>query len=341
VSTPIPLTIPGTSTPLAAHGDRLEAAADADTGHAAASYPVVHGVPLLFPRDGHSTFPAYLESCRVADLHDPWQVDTLAIDAAGKQAVRDEIAAGSWTVDPVVRRLVLATNGMAYAHQVGKIGAYPIPDFRLPPGAGQRLLDLGCSWGRWCVAASRAGYAVTGIDPSLGALLAAQRVTKQLGAAGQFVCGDARKLPFPDAAFDVVHSYSVLQHLSDDDAIAAWSEAARVLKPGGFAYIQMANIFGVRSLYHLARRGHKARNFEVRYRTPAKLLQMARETVGPAKLEIDCFFGLGLQNADRDLYGGLARGALSTSNALTAVARLAPPLKLAADSLYIRAVKPA
>ncbi len=334
MSATIALTIPGTSTPLTARGDRLEASGS-DGG-----YPVIHGIPVLFPREGHSEFPAYLESCRVTDVHDPWQVDTLAITDANKQAVRAAIAAGDWSVDPVVRHLVLATNGMAYAHHVGKLGAYPIPDVRLPPATGQRLLDLGCSWGRWCVAASRAGYAVTGIDPSLGAVLAAQRVTKQLDCTGEFVCGDARRLPFPVAAFDVVHSYSVLQHLSDEDATAAWREAARVLKPGGYAYIQMANVFGVRSLYHLARRGRKAHNFEVRYRRPAQLLQMAQQSVGPAKLEIDCFFGLGLQNSDRALYGSLARGALSSSNALIAAACVAPPLKLAADSLYIRAVKP-
>src|SRR5690606_5003907 len=42
---------------------------------------------------------------------------------------------------------------------------------------------------------------------------------------------DSSQLPFPDATFDVVTSFSVIEH-QDDKALAA-AEVARVLKPGG------------------------------------------------------------------------------------------------------------
>ena len=39
---------------------------------------------------------------------------------------------------------------------------------------GTRLLDIGCSWGRWSLAAAARGYDAVGIDPSLGAIMAAR-----------------------------------------------------------------------------------------------------------------------------------------------------------------------
>ena len=43
--------------------------------------------------------------------------------------------------------------------------------------------------------------------------------------------GDARRLPFPDATFDVVITSEVLEHIQDD--VAAIAEMVRVLEPGG------------------------------------------------------------------------------------------------------------
>ena len=45
--------------------------------------------------------------------------------------------------------------------------------------------------------------------------------------------GDARALPFPDASFDAVFSYSVLQHLAKADVRTVVAEIRRVLRPGG------------------------------------------------------------------------------------------------------------
>lgn len=46
---------------------------------------------------------------------------------------------------------------------------------------------------------------------------------------------DACNMTFPDKAFDLVHSSAVFHHLTDPEQ--AVSEAARVLRPGGIAYI--------------------------------------------------------------------------------------------------------
>ena len=89
-----------------------------------------------------------------------------------------------------------------------------------------------------------------GIDPSLNGVLAARRVTQQLGIDACFAVADGRYLPFRTGTFDQVFSYSVLQHLSKPDVCEILTDVARVLRPGGRSLIQMANMFGVRCLYH-------------------------------------------------------------------------------------------
>jgi SAM-dependent methyltransferase len=49
------------------------------------------------------------------------------------------------------------------------------------------------------------------------------------------VVADATDLPFPDASFDVVTFFDVLEHIPDDARAVA--EALRVLRPGGFALV--------------------------------------------------------------------------------------------------------
>ena len=58
---------------------------------------------------------------------------------------------------------------------------------------------------------------MVGIDPSLKGVLAARRVSRQLGVEGHFLVADGRFLPFAPRLLSRVFSYSVLQHLSKDN----------------------------------------------------------------------------------------------------------------------------
>lgn len=101
----------------------------------------------------------------------------------------------------------------------------------LIPAGARGLLDVACGTGIVTrrLAAARDGIRVTGVDLSPAMVRhAAARLP------GAIVRADSRRLPFPEARFDVVTSVWLL-HLADtdEDARTIVGECARVLRPGG------------------------------------------------------------------------------------------------------------
>jgi 2-polyprenyl-3-methyl-5-hydroxy-6-metoxy-1,4-benzoquinol methylase len=243
-------------------------------------------------------------------------------------------------INDYVQKAIGATGGFMYLPLVDRLTEYPIPAIRLKPGHGHTLLDLGCNWGRWSIAAARAGYRVVGIDPSLPAVQAAYDVAQQLGVQADFIVGDARFLPFAADTFDVVYSYSVLQHFSKSDVRKTLAESARVLNAEGYSLIQMANAFGLRSLFHQAkRRFREPRLFQVRYWTPRELEETFSSLIGPSTVSIDGFLTLNAQPDDAHLLPATYRMVVSVSQALRSIAVRIPWLRNVADSLYVESQK--
>lgn len=308
-------------------------------------YPVIDGVPVMLIDDVAPTIEIAPASVAAATQpqaeRDHWYLSTLSLSDEERRGIVD-LARQPSGIDPVVAYLVAATNGLMYRHLIGSLAEYPIPDLPMPLGNGGLLLDVGCSWGRWTIAASRRGYTAVGIDPSLGAVMAARRVAAQLRCPARFVVADARYLPFPPARFDAAYSYSVLQHFSYDDAARAVREIGRVLVPSGVAKVQMPTRYGVRCLYHQGRRGFReARNFEVRYWTRPQLRRLFTAAIGPARIEVDGYFGIGLQPSDAHLMSPPAAMVLRASERLKRLSDIVTPLRRLADSVFVQAVRPA
>lgn len=114
----------------------------------------------------------------------------------------------------------------------------------LLPAKG-RLLDYGSGAGHFAAAQTRAGWDVHSVDPYSIA---------SRNAAACRVSDGSFELLYPDAHFDAVSLWYVIEHLRDPRAVIA--ELTRVLKPGGvmllaqqdFASYQ-ARVFGPKWLY--------------------------------------------------------------------------------------------
>lgn len=311
------------------------------------NYPIVDGMPVMLLPEMAPTMDAARISANAAPdiaggkpdgMRAPY-IETLGISPDEKELVRRLYESGG-SYDAVVSAIVAATCGLAYRHLIGAAGgSYPIPSFRFPARPG-KLLDVGCNWGRWTIAAAKAGHDATGIDPQLGAVMAARRVAAQLGVPAHFVVADGRYLPFPDGAFDGIWSYSVLQHFSKQDARAVLDEIARVARPGATIRIQMANLLGLRSFIHAARRRFRAPGgFEVRYWRPSELEKTFTASLGATRLEADCFLGLGLQWSDFRWMSPLGKCVLVISETLRRLSGAVRPLTWFADSLFCTSIR--
>lgn len=88
--------------------------------------------------------------------------------------------------------------------------------------AGEEVLDVGCSFGRYTIFASECGKFAVGLDKECERLVEA----KEKGVI--VVAADAAYLPFGNDSFDTVLLFDVLEHTPDD--VAVLKEAARVAR---------------------------------------------------------------------------------------------------------------
>mgnify|MGYP001112183930 CR=1 FL=1 len=102
------------------------------------------------------------------------------------------------------------------------------------PPAGRPLLDVGCHTGVFVEIASLHGWNAWGVEPSRWAVKRAQE--REL----HVVQGTLRTADLPQAYFDVVTMWDVVEHLADPRG--ALQQLYRLLKPGGLAVVHTIDI---------------------------------------------------------------------------------------------------
>jgi SAM-dependent methyltransferase/uncharacterized membrane protein YbhN (UPF0104 family) len=105
-----------------------------------------------------------------------------------------------------------------------------------PPERAGTGIDLGCGLGLQTAEMRRRGFAVVGLEPSVGLL------TQHRHGDAPVIAGDALRLPVRDGSVDFVFVIGVLHHLPGREAQAqALHEVARVLRPGGLLLVHESN----------------------------------------------------------------------------------------------------
>ena len=97
-----------------------------------------------------------------------------------------------------------------------------------------RVLDLGCGMGRHLEYLKDTGFRVYGCDKSDEAL----RVSGKIIASARLKKAEMSKLPYRPGFFDLVLSTAVIQHGKIAKIKRTISEITRVLKKGGFVFIE-------------------------------------------------------------------------------------------------------
>jgi SAM-dependent methyltransferase len=98
--------------------------------------------------------------------------------------------------------------------------------------AGSTILDVPCGYGRLATPLAEAGYRVVGVDYSADML---RRVT-----GVEILRGDMRRLPLAGPFDAVLNWFTSIGYFEDErDNLAALTEFARVLRPGGLLLMEL------------------------------------------------------------------------------------------------------
>jgi SAM-dependent methyltransferase len=147
----------------------------------------------------------------------------------------DEAGAGWWTTyfDDVFLRIYRPLLGdQRTAAEIDAVQEL------LPRPACERILDVGCGWGRHSVPLAQHGYQVTGVDLSDFLLGVGRREADRAGVQVRWVQGDMRALPFQaefDAAISLFSSLGYFGGDEGDERVLRGIHAA--LKPGGLLLV--------------------------------------------------------------------------------------------------------
>lgn len=103
----------------------------------------------------------------------------------------------------------------------------------LAPG---RLLDIGCSDGKWGLFWKSRGWEPAGVDIDREHIA----IAKERGVDARYCDLNSQPIPFESESFDLVFAGEVIEHLVDTDGFLR--ELNRCCKPGGYLLLTTPNL---------------------------------------------------------------------------------------------------
>ncbi len=244
----------------------------------------------------------------------------------------------------IVQQQIAATNGIHYVDRIGKLRDFPIFELPVPAVSGDKLmLDIGNGWGRWVVAGANKGYIPVGIDIRLEFCQTALKSLQLQGKKGYSVVGDLENLPFRDNIFDLVWSFSVIQHTHFQRLNNCLAHINRILHQDGFTYLEFPNKNGVHNRFGPVKASEHEKDdinsWCVRYYTPKEYKALFEKYLSGFSFDVHSFLGIGVLKEDLKYVSPKNKVLSLASLSLSALARLLPGMAALSDSLYIRSSK--
>lgn len=244
----------------------------------------------------------------------------------------------------VVQQQISATNGIHYIDRIGKLKEYPI--YNLPVASVSKpslFLDIGCGWGRWLVAASNKGYTPIGIDIRLEFAMTARTVLKDLGINGYTVVADLENIPFQDNIFDLVWSFSVIQHTHYKRLTNCLQHINRIITDKGFTKLEFPNKNGLRNRISnvptTQPHWDDYNSWCVRYYTPNEYKEIIEKYLSNFSYSNHSFLGIGVLKEDLKYVSAKNKMLCLASLLGSSLTNIFPSLANISDSLYIQASK--
>lgn len=131
------------------------------------------------------------------------------------------------------RRLITGSSLEVWAQNTGSEVQFALSQLRLRPG--DRVLDLGCGWGRHSLPLAAYGLSVTGVDLSRDLLVLARYNARRYNLAVDWVEADVANLPLRGWYDAIVQFCSNLTNwfADRDQALEALWHVTSLLRPGG------------------------------------------------------------------------------------------------------------
>jgi len=248
-----------------------------------------------------------------------------------------------------IQKMIAGTNGRHYQGLIGRLKTLPIPELpeKVKAEASKSrekpwMLDIGSGWGRWLLAGANAGFVAVGLELKLEAARVAKELLQREGKRGFVVVADAGKPPFAPESFDVIWSFSVLQHLHRKRARACLERCAELLKKGGLLAIELPTKFGIRNRFirHAQEKEEdKWDSWVVRYYTRAEIDEVVGSQFNEIEVKAHAFGGIGYLPIDFKFVDVKFKLAALISEFMRKISGAMPMLIPLADSLYVFARK--
>lgn len=231
------------------------------------------------------------------------------------------------------------TNGKHYRNSIGKLAEIPTYELPVKKGAGV-MLDIGCGWGRWLSAGYEKGYIPIGIDMRLEFCKASLQSLNIQNKNGYAVVADLENLPFKDNIFNLVWSYSVIQHTHKSRLINCLDSINRVLSNTGFTKLEFPNRFGIRNRFiKINKNDDNYNSWAVRYYSIFEYKKIINKYLSNFKYSNHSFIGIGVLKEDLNYLKGTKYLLTVISLFFSKITKFIPLLIRFSDSIYVTANK--